>query len=273
MTFALPRFKLTIAYDGTDFHGWQKQHPPGAEPLRTVQGVVEDVLRRLLGVPLQLVGASRTDAGVHALGQVAHFEADSRVPLERLAEAANSRLPKDVEIISAEVAPYPTFDAITHAVAKQYRYRLFNAAHRPLTLRHVVYHCWTPLDIDRMNQAACRLVGTHDFGGFAAAGHGRECTTRTIFACRVEREPAFDPEVRIVVEGNGFLYNMVRIIAGTLVEVGRGRFEPEVIDQIIASADRRHAGPTLPPEGLCLQWIEYPDADPAGGEIRMIKSE
>jgi len=248
------RYMLTIAYDGTAFHGWQKQTPPECEPLRTVAGVVEDALRHVLRQPLDLVGASRTDAGVHAQGQVAHFDADTSIPLEKIASAVNSRLPNDVEIRSAQIAP-ARFDAISDATSKQYRYRIFNTAQRPLDKRHTVYHCWTPLDITLMSDAAARLVGTHDFEGFAAAHHGRTTTVRTVLRCEVLTTDA--PEVHIVVEGTGFLYNMVRIIAGTLVEVGRGRFTPDVVDRILQSHDRRQAGPTLPPQGLCLEWIKH----------------
>ncbi len=247
------RYKLTIAYDGALFHGWQKQEPPGEEPLRTVQGVIIEAMQRLLAQPINLVGASRTDARVHAIGQVAHFDAASRVPVERMAGAITGRLPEDIDIIKAEVVDR-SFDAITDAKNKQYRYSLHHTRRRPLGQRHAVYHCWTPLDIDRMNDAAARLVGTHDVEGLSAAGHGRTSTIRTIYDCHVETK---DDQVQIVVQGSGFLYNMVRIIAGTLVEVGRGRFEPSVIDRILATADRREAGPTLPAEGLCLEWIAY----------------
>jgi len=255
MTEAPPlrRYKLTIAYDGTFFHGWQKQAPPGLEPLRTVAGIIEGVLVQTLQQPVNLVGASRTDAGVHARGQVAQFDAATRLPIERMAEAINSRLPEDIEIIAAEIAP-PDFDAIKGAASKQYRYRLYNTTRRPLDKRFHVYHCWTPLDIPRMRDAAARLVGEHDFAGLANADHDRLTTVRTIHACAIEADP---PEVHVVVSGSGFLYNMVRIIAGTLVEVGRGRFEPGVIDHVLATKDRRDAGPTLPPTGLWLEWIKY----------------
>lgn len=248
------RYKLTIAYDGSEFHGWQKQEPPGLDPLRTVAGVVEATLIRVLRQPIVLVGASRTDAGVHALGQVAHFDASCRIPLERLTDAINARLSHDVEIVSAEVVP-DHFDAIRHAVNKQYRYRIFNTKRRPLSLRRYVHHHWIPIDASRMNDAAKRLVGTHDFAAFAAAGHNRETTVRTVFDCRVETTNG--PEVHIVVSGSGFLYNMVRIIAGTLVEVGRGKFSAETLDAALQSRDRRLAGPTLPPEGLWLEWIKH----------------
>ncbi|MEM9019583.1 MAG: tRNA pseudouridine(38-40) synthase TruA [Planctomycetota bacterium] len=254
------RYKLTLAYDGSAFFGWQKQEPPGAVPLRTVQGELEQVLVRLLGTPcdrLQFKGASRTDSGVHALGQVAQFDADTPIPLEKLALAINARLPDDVEVLKAERAD-PAFECIAGATNKQYRYRVFNAKHKPLWVRNAVYHCFnTTLDVARMQDAARRLVGTHDIEGFAAAAHGRGNTVRTIFDCQVFTDPAYPHEIHITIQGSGFLYNSVRIIAGTLVEVGRGRFEPGHIDTVLRTADRQIAGPTLPPQGLCLQWIAY----------------
>lgn len=265
----MQRYKLTIAYDGTNFHGWQKQEPPDGKPLRTVQGIVESTVIRTLGQPVNLVGASRTDAGVHALGQVAQFDAATRIPTERLAEAINSRLPVDVEVRHACVAS-PDFQAISGATSKQYRYRIFNATRRPLGMRHMVWHCWWDLDVPAMQTAAAKLVGTHDFAGFAAANHGRTSTIRTIFDCHIEQA---DDEVQIVVSGSGFLYNMVRIISGTLMEVGRGRFGPDVIDRVLASCDRTQAGITLPPQGLWLEWIRYdgvpgqPTADPAAEPV------
>jgi len=269
------RYKLTLAYDGSAFHGWQKQKPieteAGARPLRTVAGVVEDALRRVMQQPIRLMGASRTDAGVHALGQVAHFDAATRIPDDRVALAINSRLPADVEVRRADPVE-STFDAIRSVESKQYRYRIHNASERPLTLRHVVHHCWTPLDVEAMRDAASRLVGRHDFAGFAAADPDRRTTVRTVHRCEVSR---VDHEVQVTVEGDGFLYHMVRILAGTLVEVGRGRFEPTRIDHMLQQADRRETGPTLPPQGLCLEWIRYrserpaqaPLADPADGSI------
>jgi len=256
------RYKLTLAYDGAGFHGWQRQMGDDGEPLRTVQGALESAMRRLLKQPINVIGASRTDAGVHALGQVAHFDAACPIPIERLPHAINSRLPEDVDVRAAEVVA-DDFHAIKGAAEKQYRYRIFNSEHRPLDRRRHVWHCWWDLDVDRMNDAAGRLVGTHDFEGFAAAGHGRSSTVRTIFDCRVVAD---DPEVQVTMRGDGFLYNMVRIIGGTLVEIGRGLFEPDQIDEILRTADRRVAGPTLPPNGLWLEWIRYDEAGEASCE-------
>ena len=253
----MKRYKLTIAYDGTNYHGWQKQKPPGApKPIRTVAGVLESTMIRVLGQPLNLVGASRTDAGVYALGQVAQFDAATRIPIERLAEAINSRLPHDIEVRKAEIAP-PDFQAIGGAKSKQYRYRIFNSTRRPLWIRNMVWHCWWDLDVGRMAEAAKRFIGTHDFAGFTSANHGRLTTVRTVFDCRIETA---GDEVHLVISGSGFLYNMVRIITGTVVEVGRGRFDPDVVDRVLESCDRRMAGNTMPPEGLCLEWIRYDEA-------------
>ncbi len=256
MTHDRRRYRLTVAYDGSGFHGWQRQEPPGREALRTVQGELEHALVRVLRVPrdeMALLGASRTDAGVHALGQVCHFDAATPIPLDRLARAVGSRLPGDIDILDAAAVP-ATFDAIADVESKQYRYRLFNAARKPLGVRHLVHHEPTALDVGRMNDAAGRLVGTHDVEGFAAVSHGRTTTVRTIHGSAVER---VGEEVHVTVSGSGFLYHMVRIIAGTLVEVGRGRFGPGVVDEVLATRDRRRAGPTLPPTGLWLEWVRY----------------
>lgn len=313
----MPRYKLTIAYDGTDFCGWQKQEPPAgseigatrvlaprggsapdpAEPpritLRTVQEVVERTVRAVVREPVQLIGASRTDAGVHARGQVAAFTcsggetaraggpdtvgdapADPPLPgrtgwpLERgtdaLIRAVNSRLPEDVLVLGAE-AVAAGFNPIGHCESKGYSYRLHVSPHRALWDRNFVHHVWVPLDMEQMNAAAASFVGEHDFAAFAAAGHGRLSTVRTVYECRVVDEggvagsgPGWERRLRIDISGNGFLWNMVRIIAGTLVEVGKGRLSAERVAEAIASKDRRQAGPTLPPTGLCLDWIRYP---------------
>ncbi|WP_428389655.1 tRNA pseudouridine(38-40) synthase TruA [Mucisphaera sp.] len=250
----IQRYRLTVAYDGSDFFGWQKQHPPNAEPLRTGQGVLEATLTRVLRQPINLVGASRTDSGVHALGQTAHYDAASPIPLEKLAHAINSKLPPDMEVRDARVAP-PDFDAISSAIRKRYRYRLHRLPTRPLGTRKLVWHYHEPLNPDLMNAAAARLIGTHDIEGLSAAGHGRDSTVRTIFDCHVENHPN---ELHVVIEGDGFLYNTVRIVVGTLIEAGRARFGPERIDEILQTADRRLAGPTAPASGLWLEKIWYP---------------
>jgi len=403
----VPRYKLTIAYDGTDFCGWQKQFPhadavppdvavfkegdprgweaeaaengpplsaaPTSPPppdqravkraarredqeenraptggvattsplgevretaaddrprreLRTVQAVVERAVRHVVREPVVISGSSRTDAGVHARGQVASFrcspvaDADSLSaveplpppisvprepnaprglgwPVERgtipLMRAINARLPDDVLVRAIEVVP-DEFNPITDCVAKGYSYTLWCADHRPLWQRKTALHLWHRLDVAAMQAAAAEIVGEHDFAGFAAAGHGRATTVRTVFDCEVigdepraraweqrivekeegaeaarhrgikggrEDEPgeAAGPVQKIVirVSGSGFLWNMVRIIAGTLVDAGRGKSGPERIREALRTGDRRLAGPTLPAHGLCLEWIRY----------------
>ncbi len=262
----MPRVRLTVAYEGTDFHGWQAQEPPDAEPLRTVQGVLSECVTRVLRQPVVVTGASRTDAGVHALGQVAAFDAEFSMPIERLPLALTSRLPGDVQVRHAAIAA-DDFDPIADAVSKCYRYRLASAEPPqrwpPLLERRL--EAWTraSLDLERMNAAAARLVGEHDFAGFAQIDHGRKTTVRTIHSCEV-REPR-PGTFEIDVAGSGFLYNMVRIIAGTLHEIGRGRCEPDRVDEILLGGDRRKAGPTMPAHGLCLLWIRYPCDPPREG--------
>ena len=306
----MPRYKLTIAYDGTDFCGWQKQEPPDPEnpskrtTLRTVQGVVEETVREVLREKVVVMGASRTDSGVHALGQVAAFTSEPIEgkgigwPEERgtsaLVRALNSKLPRDVLIMGAEVVAHD-FNPIGGAVEKEYTYTIECGPVRPLWDRKYVFHTWYELDLAKMQQAAAAMVGEKDFAAFAQIDHGRTTTVRTIFGCSVESAslspqgeragvrgapPSLQPpsvscadsspvgdggagnHARFVirVSGSGFLYNMVRIIAGTLMEVGRGKIEPGEIEAIIASGDRRQAGPTLPPQGLRLEWVRYSDS-------------
>lgn len=286
------RYKITVAYDGSAFHGWQKQQPPNDPWPRTVQAELEKSMMRVLGQPsaeIDLVGASRTDTGVHATGQVCHFNAKTTIPIERMCRAINSLLPKDIDVRDAEIV-HDSFDAIRDATDKQYRYRIHNTRHRPLGIRHLVYHEWAEIDVAPMRDAAKRLIGTHDIAGLAAASHGRLTTVRTIHDCTVEDHPlAFSPEsskplrdvetssdlrgnaslpkgahvtgagreIHIVISGSGFLYNTVRIIAGTLLDVGTGKMPPEQIDEILATQKRDLAGPTLPPNGLCLEWVKY----------------
>lgn len=259
----MPRYKLTVAYDGTAFHGWQKQQPPEREPLRTVQGVLEETIGAVVRESVSVLGASRTDAGVHAKGQVAVFNSDAQIPPDRLAPAINSRLPDDVQIIDAAIVS-ETFDPIQDALAKGYRYRLahstVSAGRVPLFDRHITAFTPYALDPARMNEAARRLIGEHDFASFTRLHHGRESTVRTVHDCQVNIINRH--RLRIDICGDGFLYNMVRVIAGTLMEVGRGRIEPEAMGEILAARDRSAAGPTMPPEGLCLMWVRYP-APPA----------
>ena len=276
----MPRYKLIVAYDGTDFVGWQKQEPPdpdaptpgpGEEPrrlyLRTVQHVLEQAVRKVVREPVVLTGASRTDSGVHANGQAACFTSRPDPskgvgwPIERgmegLVKGINSKLPRDVFVYSCEVVD-KRFDPIGRAIEKEYCYTIVTGQVRPLWDRRYVFHTWYELDATKMQRAADLMVGEHDFVCFSQASHGRKTTVRTIYKCAIETPVPGKFVVRI--SGNGFLYNMVRIIGGTLVEVGRGKIEPETVREIIASGDRKRAGVTLPPMGLRLEWIRYGEA-------------
>ncbi|MDG2424047.1 MAG: tRNA pseudouridine(38-40) synthase TruA [Phycisphaerales bacterium] len=254
----MPRYALTIAYDGTDFHGWQKQHPPDSEPLRTVQGLLEAAVEELIREPVHVLGASRTDSGVHAEGQVACFNSPREFDPKVLPAALTSRLPEDVQVRTAwEVDD--AFNPIGDAISKGYRYRLAHARltanMRPLFDRHVTSWCAGELDLQAMKRAACDFIGEHDFASMTRVRHNRETTVREVFDCTVEEDG--DQRLVIDVSGSGFLWNMVRIIAGTLVEVGEGRIDPTSIPDIIASGDRQRSGRTMPPEGLCLMWIRF----------------
>ncbi len=242
---------LTIAYDGTDFHGWQVQ-----PNLRTVQGVVEQAVRRVARLQVEIIGSGRTDAGVHAAGQVANFFTQSVIPADNLRRAIGSRLPKDVSILAARDVS-PDFDARRKALSKMYRYRIHASIHRPvehLTQRQA-YHYWHPIDVERMRCGARHFIGEMDFQSMASKGSPKESYVRTVLRCEVER---FDDEIRVSIEGRGFLYNQVRNMVGTLIEVGRGHWEPGRIAEILGSLDRAEAGPTAPARGLSLRWVRYP---------------
>ncbi|MGB9886579.1 MAG: tRNA pseudouridine(38-40) synthase TruA [Moorellales bacterium] len=255
------RLKLTVAYDGTAYHGWAIQ--PGRQG-RTIQGTMQERLSRLTGEAINLVAASRTDAGVHARGQVVTFTTESRIPLERWPLAANSVLPPDIVVLKAEEAP-PDFDPRRDALYKTYSYTIHNHFLPDVFRRRYSLEVHTPLAVGPMQEAAGLLVGRHDFRAFCAAGAAAKTTVRTVYRCRVRR---LGPWIRVEVTANGFLYHMVRIIVGTLLEVGRGRLRPEQVAVILACGRREAAGPTAPARGLCLERVVFRDAsltDPADG--------
>ena len=243
---------LRIAYDGTEFHGWQ--HQPG---LRTVQGVIEQAVRRVVRHQANLAGSGRTDAGVHAAGQVASFVSPCKLPPSRLRYAIGARLPKDVSVLMLVREVQPDFHATHRALSKLYRYRIFNARHRPVEqlCQHYTYHFWQPIDLDRMRHAARAFLGEQDFTSMASRGQPRSTMVRTVLRCDIERHR---DEIRFDIEGTGFLYNQVRNMVGTLIEVGRGRWEPDRVATIMAARDRQEAGPTVPARGLSLRWVHYP---------------
>jgi len=246
--------KMIVAYNGAAYHGWQRQAPG----IDTVQERIERAAMHVVKHRLAIHGAGRTDAGVHATGQVANFYSPNwSIPLNGMRRAINSRLPADIAICSACEVP-ERFQSSRSAVGKTYRYRIYTAPLKSVELAGQVLHHWRPLDIELMQTAAKRLVGTHDFAGFATSADQRENTIRTIYRCEVAR---VGPEVHVSVRGNGFLYNMVRNIVGTLMDAGRSRFGPRQIDKIIETGDRRLGGPCVLPDGLTLVCVHYRPED------------
>jgi tRNA pseudouridine38-40 synthase len=254
----MPILRLTLAYDGSDFVGWQRQ-ATGV----SVQGLVESALTRLTGAAVTVTGAGRTDAGVHALGQVASARVSTdRGPAE-LQRALNALLPEAVRVVAlAEAAP--DFHARFGAKAKRYVYRLATGDVCSPFVRRYAWHVTHPLDRAAMRKALVGLIGRHDFKAFQAAGSRVLDTTRTLYEAGLEEAswprgstPGGASELTLVLRGDGFLRHMVRNIVGTLVEVGRGRWPPEQMAAILASRDRRLAGPTAPPQGLFLVEVEY----------------
>ena len=245
----MKRIKLTVAYDGTNYYGWQKQ--PDAI---TVEEVVNRELTRLLQEPIEVIGASRTDSGVHALGNVAVFDTDSRIPPEKISYALNARLPKDIVIQDSKEVP-PDFHPRRTDCVKTYEYRILNTRFPVPTMRLYAHYVYKPLDVEKMQAAAAFLVGEHDFASFCSAGSQVKETVRTIYRLDLKREGNI---VSFQVEGNGFLYNMVRIIAGTLIEVGIGSYPPERVREMLEARDRIRCGPKAPACGLTLVGIRYP---------------
>ena len=250
---------LTIEYDGTNFCGWQRQ--PG---LRTVQGQLEQALTKVCGKEITLNGTSRTDAGVHALGQRASFRGEFGIPTDRIMLAVNNLLcggmnvrGKCADVCIRDVREMPAdFHARFDSKGKKYRYIIRNSGEIDVFARNYCYQVKSPLDLAAMQEAAALIVGTHDFACLqAAGGNPRETTVRTVFSLDVFRREVGD--IAIEITGDGFLYNMVRIIAGTLVEVGQGKKRPREISSIITSKERQRAGHTAPPEGLYLVEIYY----------------
>lgn len=244
----MKRVKLVVAYDGTNYHGWQVQ-----DNGITIEEVLNRMISELVQEDIKVIGASRTDAGVHACGNVAVFDTESRIPGDKFSFALNQRLPEDIRIQeSCEV------DADFHPryadTVKTYEYNILNRRFELPSKRLYAAFCYYPMDIERMNQAAAYLVGEHDFKSFCSAGAQVQTTVRTIYAVNVTKE---DDMVHIRITGNGFLYNMVRIIAGTLMQVGTGLMEPEQVKGILEARDRSKAGPTAVAKGLTLVEIRY----------------
>ncbi len=245
------RVRLVVAYDGTNYCGWQLQ-PNGI----TIEEVLNRTLTELLGEEIRVIGASRTDSGVHALGNVAVFDTETRIPAEKLSYALNTRLPEDIRIQSSEEVAADFHPRHCDSV-KTYEYRIWNHSFANPQERLYSKFCYYDLDVKRMQKAADILVGTHDFASFCSAGSQATTTVRTITGLTCERDPEEPRMIRIRVRGTGFLYNMVRIIAGTLLEIGMGLRESEEMQEILDACDRSKAGPTAEPQGLTLVGIRF----------------
>jgi tRNA pseudouridine38-40 synthase len=257
--------KLTIAYDGTDYAGWQFQ--PGAA---TVQEAMERAIARVTGQSVRVLASGRTDAGVHAAGQVVGFHTESPLPPDVLRRALNAVLPHDIAVLEVAEAP-DGFHPIRDAVRKRYRYTIHDGPDRDVFRRHLAWHYrYGRLDAEAMQRAAAALLGTHDFRSFETSGAERKSSVRTIFELRVQRGRAggadrfphaereeYEEYITIDVQADGFLYNMVRTIVGTLVEVGRGKRPETWPGEVLPAQDRRLAGPTAPPQGLCLMRVDH----------------
>lgn len=251
----MKRVRLTVAYDGTNYHGWQIQ-----DNGVTIESELNRCLASLLGEEIRIIGASRTDAGVHAMGNIAVFDTESRMPAEKISYALNQKLPEDIRVqkseeVSGEWHPRHC------ASRKTYEYRIYRGEF-PMPIKRLYSHfTYRSLDVDRMRSAADYLVGEHDFKSFCQTGAQVESTVRTIYSIELAEQGA---DLIIRVCGNGFLYNMVRILAGTLLEVGQGKRTPESMQQILQAENRSAAGPTAPARGLTLIKYEFEEKDRMG---------
>lgn len=244
----MKRVMLTVAYDGTNYHGWQYQ--PNAV---TIEAVLNECLSALFKEEIKVIGASRTDTGVHSLGNIAVFDTNSRMPAKKVAYALNQRLPQDIRIQKSEEVD-SGFHPRHHNSRKTYEYKILNREFPQPVHRLYAHFTYVPLDVERMQRAGAYLVGEHDFKSFCSTNTVSESTVRKIYDLQVEKR---EEMICIRVTGSGFLYNMVRIIAGTLIEAGRGKLEPERMPEILSALDRTAAGPTAPACGLTLISYKY----------------
>lgn len=244
-------YKMVLQYDGTRYDGWQKQ----GNTAHTIQGKLETVLARMIGAPVAVQGAGRTDAGVHAYGQTASFQLSEEKPAEEIRQYLNHYLPEDIEVLSLEEAP-KRFHARLSAIRKTYLYRIGTGDRKHVFDRKYLYRQDGRLDISAMRRAAKILLGTHDFRSFCSNKRMKKSTVRTLYDIQIQEDKE-GQEIRISFTGNGFLYNMVRILTGTLIEIGQGERQPEEICVILQAKNREAAGFTAPPQGLVLVSVEY----------------
>ena len=247
-------YRLTVRYDGTRYLGWQTLGAPGSDDhARTIQGKLEAILTRMTGAPVEVSGSGRTDAGVHALAQVAGFRTAYDTTPAEILDYVNRYLPEDIAVTDCAEAP-ERFHARLHAKAKTYRYVILNSAVPDPFRQRFEYRVEAPLDADAMARAAEALCGTHDFRNFCSSRRTKKSTVRTLYSVDVARE---GERIVLIFRGNGFLYNMVRILTGTLIEVGRGERSPEDIPRLFDAAARAEVGYTAPAKGLTLVSVEY----------------
>lgn len=244
----MKRYRLTVAYDGTNYHGWQEQSNG-----ITIESVLNETLSQVLKEEIVVIGASRTDAGVHAYGNIAVFDSETRIPGDKICYAVNPFLPADIRIVKSEEVAADFHPRYTDS-RKTYEYHIHNSRIGFPTNRLYSHQVIMPLDVEAMQEAGRYMVGTHDFKSFCAAKAQVKTTVRTVLAVRVRQEGS---EIIIEVQGEGFLYNMVRIITGTLIKAGLHVYPPEYVKEIIEAKDRSKAGETVPAKGLFLQKIEY----------------
>ena len=251
----MKRVMLTVSYDGTNYHGWQLQ-----PNVMTIESVLNDTLCALLKEEIRVIGASRTDTGVHALGNIAVFDTQARMPAEKISYALNQRLPEDIRIQSSKEVPQD-FHPRRQSSRKTYEYKILNSEFPMPVYRLYSHFTYVPLDIVLMQEAADHLKGEHDFKSFCSVNTMAETTVRTIYDITVEK---VEDLITIRVTGSGFLYNMVRIIAGTLIEAGKGNLVPDKIADILKACDRTKAGPTAPACGLTLVKYEFEGENVSG---------
>lgn len=244
----MKRVKLIVSYDGTNYCGWQIQNNG-----ITIEEVINKALSELLNEKISVIGASRTDSGVHAMGNIAVFDTETRIPAEKISFALNQRLPNDIRIQKSEEVAldwHPRFCNST----KTYEYKILNRRFPDPMQRFYTHFVYMPLNLEKMKEAAAYIVGEHDFASFCSSGSQVESTVRTVYALEISKEKDV---ISIRISGNGFLYNMVRIVVGTLMKVGLGVYPPEHVKEIIEARDRYQAGPKAPACGLTLVGIEY----------------
>lgn len=240
--------KLTIEYDGTNYSGWQRQKNG-----ISIEGTIEDAIKKVINEDIKIIGSSRTDAGVHARGQVANFFTETKIPIDKIPYAINSKLPCDIVILDAEDVP-DDFHSRYSCTGKRYSYTILNRKIPSAILRNYTAHCSYKLDFELMKKAEKFFIGTHDFSAFRSTGSSVKTSIRTVSYLNLEKKGDI---IRFEIEADGFLYNMVRIIAGTLIEVGMEKIDPYDIPAIIESKDRSRAGKTAPASGLCLEKVYY----------------